>query len=74
MAPVIRELSKDIDRFDPRICVTVQHREMLDQVLEVLDIKPDIDLDLVKENRTLSGLTSGVVTAISEALNEENPE
>jgi len=74
MAPVIRELSKHTDRFDPRICVTAQHREMLDQVLELFEITPDIDLNLMQQNQTLPTLTARVITAMSEVLKKESPD
>jgi len=73
MAPVVKELLKYPDRFEPRICVTAQHREMLDQVLEFFAIKPDIDLDLMQQNQTLPKLTARIITAMSEVLEEESP-
>ena len=52
MAPLVKALEAD-PRFDAKVCVTAQHREMLDQVLEIFDIKPDFDLDLMKPGQTL---------------------
>ncbi len=74
MAPVIRELSKHTDRFETRICVTSQHREMLDQVLELFDIQPDVDLNLMQAGQTLPELTARVVTSVTEVLQEERPD
>ena len=51
MAPLVRALKKEKKYFQVNICVTAQHREMLDQVLDVFEIKPDIDLNLMKQNR-----------------------
>ena len=58
MAPIVRELAHHPDIFDSRICVTAQHREMLDQVLELFEITPDYDLDLMLKNQSLSELTA----------------
>ena len=74
MAPVIKELSKYPDRFEVRVCVTAQHREMLDQMLELFGITPDIDLDLMEADQTLPALTSKVLLAMTELLEEEKPD
>jgi UDP-N-acetylglucosamine 2-epimerase (non-hydrolysing) len=74
MAPVVKELLKYPDHFEPRICVTAQHREMLDQVLELFAIKPDIDLDLMQQNQTLPKLTARIIMAMSAVLEEESPD
>ena len=72
MAPVINALK--VDRtFDTRVCVTGQHREMLDQVLQVFNISPDYDLDIMKENQDLSDITSNVVIGLRKILNEFKP-
>lgn len=60
--------------FEPNVCVTGQHREMLDQVLEVFDVKPDIDLKLMQANQTLAGLTSKAITAVDSYLQDYNPD
>jgi UDP-N-acetylglucosamine 2-epimerase (non-hydrolysing) len=73
LAPVILALKAD-KHFDCRVCVTAQHREMLDQVLEVFDIKPDVDLNLMQPNQTLAGLTAKAITAIDGYLAEEKPD
>ncbi|GEK91062.1 non-hydrolyzing UDP-N-acetylglucosamine 2-epimerase [Alkalibacterium kapii] len=74
MAPVILELKKHQDEFEPCIIVSAQHREMLDQVLSVFDIKPDHDLDIMKRNQTLSDITSDVLKGIESVFLEEQPD
>lgn len=73
LAPVILALKAD-KQFDCRVCVTAQHREMLDQVLEVFDIRPDVDLNLMQPNQTLAGLTAKAITAIDGYLAEKKPD
>ena len=63
MAPLIREFSKNSDLFETKVCVTAQHRKMLDQVLEFFEIIPDYDLDLMKPNQDLYTLTSDIILA-----------
>jgi UDP-N-acetylglucosamine 2-epimerase (non-hydrolysing) len=71
MAPVIQELwHKNIDTV---VCTTSQHRQMLDQMLSLFDIEPDIDLRLMQENQTLSALTSAVMTAVTATLVKFQP-
>lgn len=74
MAPVVKELEKYSDRISSRICVTAQHREMLDQVLALFGIQPDHDLDLMQEGQSLSGLTARVFTALDPVLEKEKPD
>ncbi|HEY76426.1 MAG TPA: UDP-N-acetylglucosamine 2-epimerase (non-hydrolyzing) [Thermoflexia bacterium] len=74
MAPVIWELQKYPDRIESRVCVTAQHREMLDQVLGVFRITPDIDLNLMQPAQTLPELTTRVVAGITEVLERERPD
>ncbi|MFA5118280.1 MAG: UDP-N-acetylglucosamine 2-epimerase (non-hydrolyzing) [Candidatus Omnitrophota bacterium] len=74
MAPVVKELQKRPKYFRPLVCVTAQHRHMLDQVLEIFDIKPDIDLNLMRKNQTLTSLTARSLTAITNTLIEEKPD
>ena len=74
MAPVVRELSKHPDHFESRICVTAQHREMLDQVLELFHVTPDIDLNLMQPGQTLPELTSRVLLAMTEVLKRKRPD
>ena len=56
MAPLVKEFQKYPEVFDARVCVTAQHREMLDQVLDFFEIKPDYDLDLMKPNNDVTRL------------------
>jgi len=74
MAPVIKELKKHPNQFDVRICVTAQHREMLDQMLRLFKIFPDIDLNLMQPNQSLHELTSQVILKMTEVLKEEKPD
>lgn len=74
MAPVYLELQKHPECFETRICVTAQHREMLDQVLTVFGIKPDIDLDLMKPGQNLFGITNIVLSKMEEVLAQERPD
>ena len=74
MAPVVIELKKHPGSFETRICVTAQHREMLDQVLGIFDIVPDIDLHLMEPDQDLPTLTSRVMIEVSRVLEEERPD
>ena len=69
LSPLILEFQKH-DDFDPVVCSTGQHREMLDQVLGYFGIKPDIDLELMKPGQSLAGLTAALVTAIDGVIND----
>jgi UDP-N-acetylglucosamine 2-epimerase (non-hydrolysing) len=73
VAPVILGLQKD-GRFDVRVCVTGQHRQMLDQVLEVFAIKPDADLNLMRPNQTLGGLSARAIESIDQYLTTDKPD
>ncbi len=73
LIPVILELKKE-PTFEVNICVTAQHREMLDQVLEIFDITPDVDLNLMKPNQTLSKLTSTIITSMDEYFSNYKPD
>jgi len=68
MAPVVKALQGRPDEFDVRVCVTAQHREMLDQVLQVFDIEPDIDLDLMRPQQGLSALAARVLAKLDPVL------
>ncbi|OGI09481.1 MAG: UDP-N-acetylglucosamine 2-epimerase [Candidatus Margulisbacteria bacterium GWF2_35_9] len=74
MAPLVIELNKHKDRLDSRVCVTAQHREMLDQVLTIFDIKPDYDLDIMKKNQDLFDVTSNVLCAMKDVLLDFKPD
>ncbi|MBA3075493.1 MAG: UDP-N-acetylglucosamine 2-epimerase (non-hydrolyzing) [Anaerolineae bacterium] len=73
MAPVVKAL-ECADGIESRVCVTAQHREMLDQVLELFKIKPDIDLNLMKSNQSLAQLTAQILESIDPVLAEERPD
>jgi UDP-N-acetylglucosamine 2-epimerase (non-hydrolysing) len=73
MAPLVKELYKHTE-FDTKICVTAQHREMLDQVLSFFDITPDYDLDLMKSNQSLNELSARILTSIDPVLSEFQPD
>lgn len=74
MAPVIQALQARPDECTVRTCATAQHREMLDQVLEVFQITPDIDLHLMQPGQSLSGLGARVLSAMDEVLLNEQPD
>ena len=73
MAPLVLKLKKD-DRFEEVTVVTAQHREMLDQVLEIFKIKPDYDFNIMHKNQTLADITSKVLTDMSKVIKEEKPD
>lgn len=73
MAPVIQRLSHS-PGIELRVCVSAQHRQMLDQVLQLFAISPDYDLDVMRPNQTLAGLTSMIVEGVSEILEHFRPE
>jgi len=74
MCPVIYELKARGNLFQTVVLVTGQHREMLTQVLDVFDIEPDYDLNLMEDNQTLSGLTSKAVPAMEKVIDRERPD
>lgn len=73
MAPLVRAL-KDDGRFESRVCVTAQHREMLDQVLDLFEITPDYDLNLMRSGQDLYDITSGVLLGLRNVLNDFEPD
>ncbi|WP_298471748.1 UDP-N-acetylglucosamine 2-epimerase (non-hydrolyzing) [uncultured Erythrobacter sp.] len=73
MFPVVQALRK-ADRFDVRVAVTAQHREMLDQVMQMAGIEPDIDLDLMQPGQSLDALSARIITRFGEALDAEKPD
>lgn len=73
MAPIVRHL-KDIADIEARVCVTAQHRQMLDQVLELFQIKPDYDLDLMRDNQSLAQLSASIFTHLDPILGEFKPD
>lgn len=74
MAPLIRELSRHPDVFRSLVCVTAQHREMLDQTLSLFDIRPDFDLDIMKPGQDLFDITSGVLHGLKPVLAQVMPD
>jgi len=74
MAPLVRELQKRSDEFEAIVTVTAQHREMLDQVLEVFDITPDYDLDIMKPKQTLAQITTRALEGLDEVMKETKPD
>jgi len=74
MAPLIKELQSRKGRFDVKICVTGQHKEMLYQVLDFFSIKPDYDLEVMKPNQTLFGVTAAIFNKLESVIDEANPE
>jgi UDP-N-acetylglucosamine 2-epimerase (non-hydrolysing) len=74
LCPLIHRLRSERARFQVRVCVTAQHRGMLDQVLDVFDVVPDFDLDLMRPGQTLSGLTAKILAAIEPILAAEKPD
>lgn len=74
MAPLVIELNKRSDEFDSIVTVTAQHREMLDQVLEVFEIEPDYDLDIMKSQQSLSGITNRSLEGLDKIMKEAQPD
>ena len=74
MCPLVKEFQKHPDKFETTVCVTGQHREMLDQVLNIFEVKPDYDLNIMKTGQDLYDVTSRVLTGMREVLNEVNPD
>ena len=73
MAPIVRQL-KDTAGIDSRVCVTAQHRQMLDQVLKLFEIVPDYDLDLMRENQSLAQVSASIFTHLDPVLAEYQPD
>ncbi len=73
MAPLVHALAND-DRFDAKCCVTAQHREMLDQVLDLFEITPDYDLNLMKSGQTLNAITARILLELKPVLQEFKPD
>ncbi|NBC82496.1 MAG: UDP-N-acetylglucosamine 2-epimerase (non-hydrolyzing) [Bacteroidetes bacterium] len=74
MAPVVREFQKYPDKFKTIVCVTAQHREMLDQVLRIFEIVPDYDLNLMKPGQDLYDITSRVLLGMRDVMSEIKPD
>ncbi|MER3375808.1 MAG: UDP-N-acetylglucosamine 2-epimerase (non-hydrolyzing) [Allomuricauda sp.] len=74
MAPLVKQFDKHSDEFDTKVCITAQHREMLDQVLSFFEIIPDYDLNLMKPNQNLYGLTADIITSLKQVLEDFEPD
>lgn len=74
MAPLVKAFLKESNTFETRVCITAQHREMLDQVLSFFEITPDYDLDLMKPNQNLYSLTADIITNLKPILEEFKPD
>ena len=74
MAPLVKEFQRNSNEFQTIVCVTGQHREMLDQVLDIFDIKPDYDLNIMKHGQDLYDVTSRVLVGMRDVLKEANPD
>ena len=74
MAPLVKEFQKYPEQFKTQVCVTGQHRQMLDQVLEIFDIVPDFDLDIMKQGQDLFDVTSRVMLGMREVLSSAKPD
>lgn len=74
MAPLVKEFLKNNDTFETKVCITAQHREMLDQVLEFFEIIPDYDMNLMKPNQNLYSLTADIITGLKPILEEFQPD
>ena len=73
MAPLVKEFKRH-EEFETKVCVTAQHREMLDQVLAFFEIKPDYDLDLMKPNQNLYTLSADIITGLKPVLDDFKPD
>jgi UDP-N-acetylglucosamine 2-epimerase (non-hydrolysing) len=74
LCPLVNRLKREPDRFQARVCVTAQHRSMLDQVLSVFGVAPDLDLNLMQPGQTLAELTSRTVAALAPVVEKEQPD
>ena len=74
MAPLVKEFQKYPEQFQTIVCVTGQHREMLDQVLHIFEITPDYDLNIMKQGQDLYDVTARVLTGMRDVLKETNPD
>ena len=74
MCPLVKEFQKDTINFKTVVCVTAQHREMLDQVLKLFEITPDYDLNIMKQGQDLYDVTARVLTGMRDVLKEVKPD
>lgn len=73
MAPLVKQLEKTPE-IESIVCVTAQHREMLDQVLEIFDLHPQYDLNIMQSRQTLAGITTRALTGLEEVMGQEKPD
>mgnify|MGYP002304625218 FL=1 len=74
MCPLVKELQSRPQEFETIVCVTGQHREMLDQVLRVFDVTPDYDLNIMKQGQDLTDVTARVLTGLRDVFKECRPD
>lgn len=74
MCPLVKEFQKHIEEFETIVCVTGQHREMLDQVLKIFDVKPDIDLNIMKQGQDLTDVTVRILNGMRDVFKECKPD
>lgn len=74
MCPLVKEFQKHSDEFETIVCVTGQHREMLDQVLDIFEVKPDFDLNIMKQGQDLYDVTARVLTGMRDVFKECKPD
>lgn len=74
MAPLVKELEKNSDKIESIVCVTAQHRQMLDQVLDIFDIKPDYDLNIMKDRQTLVEIVTRSLEGLDKVMKEAKPD
>lgn len=74
MCPLVKEFQKYPTEFETIVCVTGQHREMLDQVLAIFDVKPDFDLNIMKQGQDLTDVTVRVLTGLRDVFNISRPD
>lgn len=74
LSPLVKEAQKNPDKWDVKVCITAQHREMLDQVLSFFEVKADHDLELMKPNQSLFDITANGLKGLEKVLNAEQPE
>ena len=74
MAPLVKEFQKHPEQFETIVCVTGQHREMLDQVLQIFDIHPDYDLNIMKQGQDLYDVTARVLVGMRDVLDTVKPD
>ena len=74
MCPLVKEFQKHAEEFKTVVCVTGQHREMLDQVLQIFDVHPDFDLNIMKQGQDLTDVTARVLTGLRDVFKECRPD